>query len=202
MRVSTNKNNIKVYLKKNCKFMVNDNEQRVISIRTREDVEDICGTDSADMLFDVKDNDHQRGKFGFFSDNSTQLMVNQFNVVPLKCTPLDTEIDDQVYSAMCSRQNYAMSVGGFKNNWTLYDDAAVIDKMPSKWREIKDLNFKFSKGIVQESDIKTTNGSIATWLQLNKSLLCKDGNFFSMFKVENNGKFALVFRREDNNRFW
>jgi len=58
MRVSTNKNNIKVYLKKNCKFMVNDNEQRVISIRTREDVEDICGTDSADMLFDVKDNDH------------------------------------------------------------------------------------------------------------------------------------------------
>jgi len=57
-----------------------------------------------------------------------------------------------------------MSVGGFKNNWSVFDDAAVVDKKPSKWREIKDLNFKFSKGIVQEADVVTTNGSIATWL--------------------------------------
>lgn len=46
-----------------------------------------------------------------------------------------------------------MSVGGFKNNWTVVDDLLVIDKMPSKWHEIKDLQFKFSKGIVQEADI-------------------------------------------------
>jgi len=55
---------------------VNDNEQRVVGVRTREDVEDICATDSGDILFDVNDNDHFRGRFGFFSDNSTQLMVN------------------------------------------------------------------------------------------------------------------------------
>jgi len=74
--VVADKNNIKVFLKKNCVFLVNDNEQKVVGIRTRADNEEICQTDSADMIFDILDNDHYRGKFGFFSDNSTQLMVN------------------------------------------------------------------------------------------------------------------------------
>lgn len=37
---------------------------------------DICATESADMLFEAKDVDHQKGKVGFFTDDSTKLMVN------------------------------------------------------------------------------------------------------------------------------
>eukprot|EP00341_Mesodinium_pulex_P007108 CAMPEP_0116890070 /NCGR_PEP_ID=MMETSP0467-20121206/609_1 /TAXON_ID=283647 /ORGANISM="Mesodinium pulex, Strain SPMC105" /LENGTH=223 /DNA_ID=CAMNT_0004557463 /DNA_START=4001 /DNA_END=4672 /DNA_ORIENTATION=- len=95
-----------------------------------------------------------------------------------------------------------MSVGGFKNNWSVLDDMMVVDKIPSRWREIKDLGFKFNKGVVQEANLVTSNGAIATWLFLNDARVCKDGNFFTNFKIDDEGKLAFVFRRQDNNRFW
>jgi len=61
---------------------------------------------------------------------------------------------------------------------------------------------KFTKGIVQEADLRTKNGSIATWIELKQRFVCHDGNFMSMFKVEDEGRLAFVFRKEDENKFW
>jgi len=78
----------------------------------------------------------------------------------------------------------------------------VIEKLPSKWREIKDLELKFQKGIVQEADLKTKNNAIATWIELKQMHVCNNGNFMSMFKVEDEGRLAFMFRKDSENVFW
>lgn len=188
---------MKFYLKKNCHFKINEAELKVTNVTdTNLDVT-LCKTESSDMLFEVKDVDHQKGKVGFFSDNSTKFMVNFMHIDSKECSAAEFNKPKFVYSKKCSRFNYNLESDTFENLWEFKDDVLVIEKLPSIWRELKDLELKFPKGIVQEADLKTKNNSIATWLSLKQKHVCSDGNFMSLFKVEDEGRLAFVFRKED-----
>lgn len=119
-----------------------------------------------------------------------------------QCSPSDHNKEQFVFSKNCARFNYNLDSDSFDNLWAIKDDVKTIEKMPSKWRENKDLELKFAKGIVQEADLKTSNGAIATWIELKHKNVCNDGNFTSMFKVEGEGRLAFMFRKENENVFW
>lgn len=189
-------------MKKTCHFKVNEAELKVTNVTDSNVDINLCKTESADLLFEVKDVDHQKGKIGFFADHSTKFMVNFMQIVSKNCTPAEFNKPKFIFSKKCSRFNYNLESDTFENLWKFKDDMMVIEKLPSIWREIKDLEFKFQKGIVQEADLKTKNNAIATWLELQEQHVCTDGNFMSMFKVEDEGRLAFVFRKQDEYVFW
>jgi len=69
------------------------------------------------MLFEAKDVDHQKGKIGFFSDNSTKLMVNYLQIKSNNCSPMNFNIEKFIYSRNCSRFTYNLDTGIFENLW-------------------------------------------------------------------------------------
>jgi len=101
---------------------VNEAELKITNITDSDKDLTICKTESADMLFEVKDVDHQKGQVGFFADESTKFMVNFMHIDSKVCSPADFNKPKFIFSKNCSRFNYNLESDTFENLWSFKDD--------------------------------------------------------------------------------